>query len=211
MALESQTEQTCKHNDSAGCPFLSERSAQAWGSGPSGQAFESPQPTTLWGGPITTPLHRWTRGGSGSRPGHAGDKRQCALLPSNLSQPDLLPASLAAFIHLSRTDRVPQGRNHVFSTSKLPAASHLALWEKQILKTLFLNKWIKKLPRGKRQLCESWTIKKAESQRTDAFEPWCWRRFLRVPWTARRFNQSILKEVSPKYSLDGLMLKLKLQ
>ena len=59
--------------------------------------------------------------------------------------------------------------------------------------------------------CESWTIKKAECQRTDAFELWCWRRLLRVPWTARRSNQSILKEISPQYSLEGLMLKLKLQ
>ena len=59
--------------------------------------------------------------------------------------------------------------------------------------------------------CERWTIKKAEHQRMDAFELWCWRRLLRVPWTARRFNQSILKEISPKYSLEGLMLKLKLQ
>ena len=59
--------------------------------------------------------------------------------------------------------------------------------------------------------CKSWTIKKAEHQRIDAFELWCWRRLLRVPWTARRSNQSILKEVSPEYSLDRLMLKLKLQ
>ena len=59
--------------------------------------------------------------------------------------------------------------------------------------------------------CESWTIKKAEHQRTDAFELWCWRRLLRVPWTARRSNQSILMEISPEYSLEGLMLKLKLQ
>ena len=58
--------------------------------------------------------------------------------------------------------------------------------------------------------CESWTIKKAECQRTDAFELWCWRRFFRVPWTARRSIQSILKEISPEYSLEGLMLKLKL-
>ena len=56
--------------------------------------------------------------------------------------------------------------------------------------------------------CENWTIKKAERQRTDAFELWCWRRLLRVPWTARRSNQSLLKEISPKYSLEGLMLKL---
>ena len=59
--------------------------------------------------------------------------------------------------------------------------------------------------------CERWTIEKAECQRTDAFELWCWRRFLRVPWTSRRFNQSILKEISPENSLEGLMLKLKLQ
>ena len=59
--------------------------------------------------------------------------------------------------------------------------------------------------------CESWTIKKAECQRIGAFELWCWRRFLRVPWTARRSNQSILEEISPEYSLEGLMLKLKLQ
>ena len=59
--------------------------------------------------------------------------------------------------------------------------------------------------------CESWTLKKAEGQRIDAFELWCWRRLLRVPWTARRSNQSTLKEVSPEYSLEGLMLKLKLQ
>ena len=59
--------------------------------------------------------------------------------------------------------------------------------------------------------CESWTVKKAESRRTDAFELWCWRRLLRVPWTARRSNQSILKDISPGCSLEGLMLKLKLQ
>ena len=59
--------------------------------------------------------------------------------------------------------------------------------------------------------CESWTIKKAECGRIDVFELWCWRRLLRVPWTTRRSNQSILKEISPEYSLDGLMLKLKLQ
>ena len=59
--------------------------------------------------------------------------------------------------------------------------------------------------------CESWTIKKAEHQRIDAFELWCWRRLLRVPWTARRSNQSILKEISPEWSLERLMLKLKLQ
>ena len=59
--------------------------------------------------------------------------------------------------------------------------------------------------------CENWAIKKAEHQRTDAFELWCWRRLLRVAWTARKSNQSILKEINPEYSLEGLMLKLKLQ
>ena len=59
--------------------------------------------------------------------------------------------------------------------------------------------------------CESWTVKKAERQRIDAFEVWCWRRLLRVPWTARRSNQSILKEIRPGCSLEGMMLKLKLQ
>ena len=59
--------------------------------------------------------------------------------------------------------------------------------------------------------CENWTIKKAECRRIDAFELWCWRRLLRVPWPARRSNQSILKEINPEYSLEGLMLKLKLQ
>ena len=59
--------------------------------------------------------------------------------------------------------------------------------------------------------CESWTVKKAECQKIDAFELWCWRRLLRVPWSARRSNQSILQEISPEYTLEGLMLKLKLQ
>ena len=59
--------------------------------------------------------------------------------------------------------------------------------------------------------CESWTIKKAEHQRIDAFELWCWRQLMRVPWTARRSNQTILKEINPEYSLEGLMLKLKFQ
>ena len=59
--------------------------------------------------------------------------------------------------------------------------------------------------------CESWTVKKAECQRIDAFELWCWRRLLRVPWAARRLNQSIQKEINPEYSLEGLILKLKLQ
>ena len=59
--------------------------------------------------------------------------------------------------------------------------------------------------------CESWTVKQAEHQRTDAFKLWCWRRLLKVPWTARRSNQSVLRKINPEYSLEGLMLKLKLQ
>ena len=59
--------------------------------------------------------------------------------------------------------------------------------------------------------CNSWTVKKCGRQRIDAFEPWCWRRLLGIPWTARRYNQSIVREISPEYSLEGLMMKLKLQ
>ena len=66
-------------------------------------------------------------------------------------------------------------------------------------------------PHGNPHSCESWTVKKLEHQRIDAFDPWCWRRLLRAPWTAGRSNQSILKEISPEYSLEALMLKLKLQ
>ena len=82
----------------------------------------------------------------------------------------------------------------------------------------FANKWQSNICLAKAMVfptlmygCESWTIKKAECQRTDAFEPWCWRRLLRVPWTTRRSNQFIIKEISSEYSLEGLMLKLKLQ
>ena len=81
-----------------------------------------------------------------------------------------------------------------------------------ILKSRDITLWTKvHLVRVVMYGCESWTIKKAEHQRIDAFELWCWRRLLRVPWTARRSNQSILKEISPGCSLEGLMLKLKLQ
>ena len=75
------------------------------------------------------------------------------------------------------------------------------------LKSLYLGYGFSNSHHG----CESWTIKKAEGQRIDAFELWCWRRLLRVPWTARRSNQSILKEINPEYLLEGLMLKLKFQ
>ena len=80
-----------------------------------------------------------------------------------------------------------------------------------VLKNMKINIYIKKYIVPVMYGCESWTIKKAEHRRIDAFELWCWRRLLRVPWTARRSKQSILKEISPECSLKGLMLKLKLQ
>ena len=82
--------------------------------------------------------------------------------------------------------------------------SHVRMWELDYKESWMPKNWCF-------YECESWTIKKAECQRIDAFELWCWRRLLRVPWTARRSNQSILKEISPGCSLEGLMLKLKLQ
>ena len=84
-----------------------------------------------------------------------------------------------------------------------PIASHLLLTPPREAEQL-----IRKLGKTKLVDCESWTVKKAEHQRIDAFELWCWRRLLRVPWTARRSNQSILKEINPEYSLEALMLKL---
>ena len=85
-------------------------------------------------------------------------------------------------------------------------------WWLQPWKEKILGPWKKSYDQPRQHIkkygCESWTIKKAEHLRIDAFEMWCWRRFLRVPWTARRSNQSILKEISPEYPLEGLMLKL---
>ena len=78
-------------------------------------------------------------------------------------------------------------------------------------KMLLTRDWFPKFTNSSCSSCESWTIKKAEHRRTDAFELWCWGRLLIVPWTARRSNQSILKEIIPEHSLEGLMLKLKLQ
>ena len=121
--------------------------------------------------------------------------------------------------------------NFIFLGSKIPAGGdcshkikrHLLLGRKAMTKldsilksryiALLTKVWIVKAMVFPVVMygCESWTIKKAEHQRIDAFEVWCWRRLLRVPWNARRSNQSILKEISPEYSLEGLMLKLKLQ
>ena len=120
---------------------------------------------------------------------------------------------------------------YLFLVSKITADSdcsyeikrHLLLWRKAMTKPrqhikqqshYFANKGPSSQSYGFLIVmygCESWTIKKAERRRIDAFELWCWRRLLRVPWTARRSNQSILKEISPKYTLEGLMLQLKLQ
>ena len=98
-------------------------------------------------------------------------------------------------------DKGPSSQTYGFSSS------HIWMWELDHKESWMLILQIPIVMYG----CESWTIKKAECQRIDAFELWCWRRLLRVPWTARRSNQSILKEINPEYSLDGLMLKLKLQ
>ena len=105
---------------------------------------------------------------------------------------------------------------------QIDGETRLPLWKKsydqprQLIKKqrhYFANKGLSSQSYGfsSSHVCESWTIKKAQHQRIDAFELWCWRRLLRVPWTAKRPNQSILKEIRPEYSLEGLMLKLKLQ
>ena len=78
-------------------------------------------------------------------------------------------------------------------------------------KMLLTRDWFPKFTNSSRSSCECWNIKKTEHQKIDAFELWCWGKLLRVPWTARRSNQSILKEINPEYSLEGLMLKLELQ
>ena len=96
------------------------------------------------------------------------------------------------------------GRKAMTKLDSILKSRHITLLTKiHLLKSMFFPVVMYK--------CESWTIKKAEHQRLDAFELWCWKRLLRVPWTARKFNQSILKEISPEYSLEGLILKLKLQ
>ena len=159
-------------------------------------------------------------------------------MPSNpliLCRPLLLPLDYGIWCHHFMANRwgntVETGTDFIFLESKITAdgdCSHeikkcLLLGRKamtnldSILKTRYIT-----LPTKVRLVnamvfsvvvygCESWTIKKAECQRIDAFDLWCWRRLLRVPWTARRSNQSILKEISPGCSLEGLMLKLKLQ
>ena len=149
MALESQTEQTCKRNDSTGSPFSSEHSAQAWGSGPSGQGFESPQPPCE---------------GDPSQPHCTGEQVEALgqgrvmqvtrdsvhFLPSSLSQhrpPSACKSS--CFYPSSQTDRAPRGRNNVFSTSKLPSASHSALWQQQIFRHWFWINGLKNLQEGK--------------------------------------------------------------
>ena len=104
---------------------------------------------------------------------------------------------------------VRKSHDHICTSVKAMANLHSILKSRDI--TLPTKVHLVKGPSSSTYGCESWTIKKTEHGRIDAFELWCWRRLLRVPWTARRSNQSILKEISPEYSLEALMLKLKLQ
>ena len=123
---------------------------------------------------------------------------------------------VADFIHLG--SKIPAGGDCSFEIKRRLLLGRKAMTNlDSILKSRDIT-WPTKVPLVKAMFfatvmygCESWTIKKAEHWRTDAFELWCWRRLLRVPWTSRRLNQSILKEISPECSLGGLMLKLKLQ
>jgi len=96
------------------------------------------------------------------------------------------------------------GRKAMINLDRILKSRDISLWTKVHLVKAMVFPVVM-------NICESWTIKKAECQRIDVFALWCWRRLLRVPWTARRYNQSILKEIHPEYSLEGLMLKLKLQ
>ena len=99
----------------------------------------------------------------------------------------------------------------LYSTGNSTQYSVITLWEKNLKKNQITESFCCVPPTNTTSLCESWTIKKVEHRRTDAFELWCWRRLLRNPWPARRSNQSVLKEVNSECSLEGLMLKLKLQ
>ena len=101
-----------------------------------------------------------------------------------------------AYLHLGR--KVLTNLDSIFKSKDITLPTKVRLVKAMVLPVVMYE-------------CESWTVKKAEHGRIDAFELWCWRRLLRVPWTARRFNQSILKEISPGISLEGLMLKLKVQ
>ena len=104
-----------------------------------------------------------------------------------------------------------EGNGNPLQCSCLENPMHRGAWWAVVYGVSQTWTWLKRLSSSSTYGCESWTIKKAEHRRIDAFELWCWIRLLRVPWTARRSNQSILKEISPKYLLEGLMLKLKLQ
>ena len=126
----------------------------------------------------------------------------CTCTHSHISLSTPIKNHLLRPVVLHRGDFVPNG-NLVMSTDILKIRDITLSTEVCLVKAMVFPVVM--------DGCESWTIKKAERQRIDAFELWCWRRLLRVPWTARRSNQSILKEISPEYSLEGLMLKLKLQ
>ena len=114
-----------------------------------------------------------------------------------------IPASCVIETHFSRSRLGTVGRKVITSLDSILKSRDMTLPKKvRLVKAMVFPVVM--------YGCKSWTIKKAEWQRTDAFELWCWKRLLRVPWTARRSNQFILKEISPEYSLEGLMLKLKL-
>ena len=106
---------------------------------------------------------------------------------------------------------IGEGNGNPLQCSCLENPRDSGAWWAAIYGVAQSRTWLKRLSSSSMYGCESWTIRKAECQRIDAFELWCWRKLLRVPWTARRSNQSILKEISPGCSLEGLMLKLKLQ
>ena len=124
-------------------------------------------------------------------------------------------AQIDVFLELSGFFDDPADVGNLISGSFAFSTTSLNIWKftVHVLLKLGLENYVKtcKIFPVVMYGCESWTVKKAECQRIDAFELWCWRKLLRVPWTARRSNQSIIKEISPEYSLKGLMLKLKLQ
>ena len=124
-------------------------------------------------------------------------------------------AQIDVFLELSGFFDDPADVGNLISGSFAFSTTSLNIWKftVHVLLKLGLENYVKtcKIFPVVMYGCESWTVKKAECQRIDAFELWCWRKLLRVPWTARRSNQSIIKEISPEYSLKGLMLKLTLQ
>ena len=135
--------------------------------------------------------NRWGNSGNSDRLYFGGGAPKSLQSPDGDCSPEIKRRLLLGRKAMTNLDRILKSRNITLSTK-------VCLVKATIFPIVMYG-------------CESWTIKKAEPQRIDAFELWCWRRLLRVPWTARRSNQSILKEISPECSLEGLMLELKLQ